>query len=562
MKIKSYFFILILSLIFLYCFTPNSLAKFNAVKELDGSIVVPENNYCLNNGFDSLSDCMLVMENYSDSVSNAKNYINSKGTPNFSKTAPIVKYKQSVRENISDPITLDTTYKFGKYYSFNEDTGNYTIKDTRDWVSGDDYLWHYTCLSDKTTCSTIYRVIEANDVSILKYNIHSYDVWKTFESDYGLYEVNDDFGKSYYYRGNVKNNLVLFNDMYWKILRQNGDGSVRLIYYGTEGNLGVDPITSSYNESVWNPTYEGYMINEGVSDIPIYSDDAVFNGIDKDAEYCFSNGSLSFNFNTGKLDLNKQCLLANWERDHESLLSEGYIYTIFSSDVNTESNIAFQLKSYESPTSAKVSYISMQPQSYEEMVANTSNSTVKSALDLWYVNNIIGKSDTNGNLIDNYLADSVFCNDRSLQNGNGFSIANTSYKSFNRLSFFNQPTLMCSNLSDKFSVSDTIGNAKLTYPIGTITADEVLLAGGLSNNVNPLYYLNYNNNASFVTMTASYFQSADIKARVWSVLGSGALDSTTSVSNNYGVRPVVNIKKSVKILSGDGTIDNPFKLEL
>ncbi len=561
MKIKNIIMIIIF-LLLLYGFTPSTFAKFHASKEIDGSIIVPENNYCLNNGFETLSDCMLVMENYSDSVNNAKMYINSKGSPDFSKTAPIVKYKELIKENVTDIITLDTSYKFGTYYNFNVDTGNYTINNVKSWVSGDNHFGNFTCLSDKTTCSTIYRVIEEDEVSLLKYNIHTYDVWKTFESDYGLYAMDDDLGKSYYYRGNVKNNLVLFNDMYWKIIRQNGDGSVRLIYYGKEGSLGVDPITSSFNESAWNPTYVGYMINESVSDVPNTSQEAIFSGIDKDAEYCFSKGSLGFSFATGEFDLNHQCLLANWERDHEKLLNDGYSYTLFSTDINAKSRVAMNLEAYESPTSAKVTYQTMHPKSYDEIVANTSNSTIKSSIDLWYQNNILGKNDESGNLIENYLADNIFCNDRSLQTGNGYSLENTIYKSFNRLSFLNQPTLTCSNLSDKFSVSDTIGNSKLTYAIGTITADEVLLSGGLSNNVNPLYYLNYNNDSSFVTMTASYFHPSDITARVWSVLGSGAIDSTTGVSKNYGVRPVVNIKKSVKILSGDGTIDNPFTLGL
>lgn len=561
MKIKNIIMIIIF-LLLLYGFTPSTFAKFHASKEIDGSIIVPENNYCLNNGFETLSDCMLVMENYSDSVNNAKMYINSKGSPDFSKTAPIVKYKELIKENVTDIITLDTSYKFGTYYNFNVDTGNYTINNVKSWVSGDNHFGNFTCLSDKTTCSTIYRVIEEDEVSLLKYNIHTYDVWKTFESDYGLYAMDDDLGKSYYYRGNVKNNLVLFNDMYWKIIRQNGDGSVRLIYYGKEGSLGVDPITSSFNESAWNPTYVGYMINESVSDVPNTSQEAIFSGIDKDAEYCFSKGSLGFSFATGEFDLNHQCLLANWERDHEKLLNDGYSYTLFSTDINAKSRVAMNLEAYESPTSAKVTYQTMHPKSYDEIVANTSNSTIKSSIDLWYQNNILSKNDESGNLIENYLADNIFCNDRSLQTGNGYSLENTIYKSFNRLSFLNQPTLTCSNLSDKFSVSDTIGNSKLTYAIGTITADEVLLSGGLSNNVNPLYYLNYNNDSSFVTMTASYFHPSDITARVWSVLGSGAIDSTTGVSKNYGVRPVVNIKKSVKILSGDGTIDNPFTLGL
>ena len=54
----------------------------------------------------------------------------------------------------------------------------------------------------------------ANDVSI---------------SDEGLISNTDENGATYYFRGNVVNNYVSFADMTWRIIRINGDGTVRLI---------------------------------------------------------------------------------------------------------------------------------------------------------------------------------------------------------------------------------------------------------------------------------------------------------------------------------------------
>ena len=48
----------------------------------------------------------------------------------------------------------------------------------------------------------------------------------------GLYKAEDDDGASFYYRGAVSNNWVEFGDFYWRIVRINGDGSIRLIYTG------------------------------------------------------------------------------------------------------------------------------------------------------------------------------------------------------------------------------------------------------------------------------------------------------------------------------------------
>ena len=42
----------------------------------------------------------------------------------------------------------------------------------------------------------------------------------------------DNYGTSYYYRGNVDNNYVKFAGFYWRILRVNGDRSIRMIYAG------------------------------------------------------------------------------------------------------------------------------------------------------------------------------------------------------------------------------------------------------------------------------------------------------------------------------------------
>ncbi len=72
----------------------------------------------------------------------------------------------------------------------------------------------------------------------------------------------DDYGTSYYYRGNVTNNYVKFGtnesgqDMYWRIIRINGDGSIRMIYDGTRAHVNGEESddrnigTSSFNELI------------------------------------------------------------------------------------------------------------------------------------------------------------------------------------------------------------------------------------------------------------------------------------------------------------------------
>ena len=57
------------------------------------------------------------------------------------------------------------------------------------------------------------------------------------EDDYTTYTDStptDNF--TYYYRGNVNNNWVSFGGFLWRIIRINGDGSIRMIYSGTESS--------------------------------------------------------------------------------------------------------------------------------------------------------------------------------------------------------------------------------------------------------------------------------------------------------------------------------------
>ena len=90
----------------------------------------------------------------------------------------------------------------------------------------------------------------------------------------GLFKTQDDLGTSYYFRGAVDNNWVKFGkdssgkDIYWRIVRINGDGSIRMIYTGTTAPTsstaivmtgeGTQISSSFFNSSYNNPTYVGY----------------------------------------------------------------------------------------------------------------------------------------------------------------------------------------------------------------------------------------------------------------------------------------------------------------
>ena len=82
----------------------------------------------------------------------------------------------------------------------------------------------------------------------------------------GIYSAEDDFGTSYYFRGTVENNYIKFANKYWRIIRINGDGSIRMIYAGTSAhangttNYDMKIDNSEYNTNYNDNTYVGYKI--------------------------------------------------------------------------------------------------------------------------------------------------------------------------------------------------------------------------------------------------------------------------------------------------------------
>ena len=292
------------------------------------------------------------------------------------------------------------------------------------------------------------------------------------DSENLMYKMKDDYGDSYYFRGAkdyVPNNLIFANHQ-WKIVRINGDGSVRLIYNGTCPD----------NSCTINST--GTTTQIGTS---------AFNTNNNDAKYV------------------------------------GYMYGGAAGVAST---------------------------SRTQATTNETSSTIKTYLDTWYSNNILNTE------YEEYISDTLFCNDRQLQSevggavtGTGFGTSATHYAAYYRLYTTKNPNLKCGLKNDRFTVSDTIiGNGALTYPVGLITADEIALAGlkqGIANSTNHLY-----TNQVWWSFSSYLYSSGD--ARVWGVVSSGSLGNYY-VSSVLGVRPGVSIHSETQV-TGTGTSNDPY----
>ena len=243
-----------------------------------------------------------------------------------------------------------------------------------------------------------------------------------------------------------------------------------------------------------------------------------------------------------------------------------YPYTCKNTNSTDSCQVMIKVNSYVNETQVRAQYISYSSNSYESTLTNDNDSNVKTIIDNWYETDIIGKSDNEGNLLTNYIVDGTFCNDRTFASnniGDGYSLVPiTYYSAYKRLHKDDNKTatLKCSQDSDRFSMTSSRGNGDLTYPVALITADEVALAGGRQGLKNEDYYLRTNN--YYYTMTPARFIAADTLAYVYNVYPTGELNLWGSVASWYGVCPVINIRSDVLISQGDGTIQNPFILQL
>ena len=411
--------------------------------------------YCKDNGFTTLSDCMLVIANHDKTVESAKTNIKAKGIPDFTQVAT---------------------------------------------------------------------------------------------TDEGLYMAEDDEGESYYYRGAVKNNYVSFAGFIWRIIRRNGDGSIRLIYSGKSTSDTGDAVTignSQFNSKFLDPTYVGYKYNEDFS-LHENNGTAGYNWFTNTQKYNFGTG-YTFDQSTKKFTLTGNIKQLTWNDNHDEIVNN-QLYSC----LNTSCNVVYKVTGYKDTTTMVVQPISYSSNSLLTAQTNKTDSPIKTKLDNWYKTNMTSYTSK--------LADETFCSDRSITSGSGYlTTPTTIYGAYNRLQDNKKPSLKCSQDNDKFKMSNE--SAKLDYPVGLILADEVALAGGRAYyngaySPNSNYYLY--NGKYFWTLSPSGFYSSNSNASIWTVMPSGSFRPWLSVAYSIGVRPVISLRADTAITKGDGSSLNPF----
>ncbi len=91
-------------------------------------------------------------------------------------------------------------------------------------------------------------------------------------TDEGLYATTDNDGTSYYFRGATEDNYVEFAGILWRIVRIDGNGNIKLIYYSSNTS---DQI---YEEGgIKNAAFHNYSPNYNTENELIEDDEAYYN---------------------------------------------------------------------------------------------------------------------------------------------------------------------------------------------------------------------------------------------------------------------------------------------
>ena len=137
-------------------------------------------------------------------------------------------------------------------------------------------------MATTTNLKSVYYVVSATSRTLTYKKLSS----NKNVSEALLASTEDDYGTSYYFRGAVKNNYVQFANKCWRIVRINGDGSVKLIlhndnmsnvsnpcsslnnsYGASSAHYNGKPYQSHFNDNYDDNAYVGFMYGTpGASD--------------------------------------------------------------------------------------------------------------------------------------------------------------------------------------------------------------------------------------------------------------------------------------------------------
>ena len=139
-----------------------------------------------------------------------------------------------------------------------------------------------SALDNKNTLSG--SIINSTNIKI---NNDNPNLTKIEQQEKGLYKTKDNFGTSYYFRGNSSYNYVLFNNMCWRVVRIEGDGGVKIILHNKSNNCLYEDWNIGNSTKDNNNVYKSFL--NGIDTSKLKSTTYCTNDNDKVSLMCDGN---------------------------------------------------------------------------------------------------------------------------------------------------------------------------------------------------------------------------------------------------------------------------------
>ena len=447
--------------------------------------------------------------------------------------------KSSTKEDVA--LAYEVSIDKGKTHTYtieiryvNDESVDQSI-DMGQSLSGTIYIREFT----KPTMKLTDKLMADNPL------IKTRTTFKAFtETNTGtLYKATEQIGTNeskdvYYFAGDAKNNWVKFGKT--KESSCTYKGKELFIYNDDTGFKNVETQTECETYSLCSSEGIGPMLVENSSmcgnvDGTILTEKATWNGT--------STKDIYWRIIRTNADGSIKLLYAGTSPDTE----KAYIgMSAFNTTYNDPMYVGYKYGTTGSQENNRL---------------NTNDSTIKTYVDNWYKNNLTAYT--------KYLSnDAVYCNDRNLASGQTYSTTSSfNYAPYERIYTNKQPTYNCTNMSDAFSVNNT--SAKLNYPVGLMSIDELSYAGGQAGKSLTTPYAWYYTNANGESITGiapswalSPYRWLGSSSIVWRVNGSDFPGRLVDgyVEYSMAVRPSVSLSSCNLISRGDGSPENPYEI--
>ena len=374
-------------------------------------------------------------------------------------------------------------------YTINETTGKFTLinptiataKYTTSIASslvGKYAVWSTSTPTTSNTQnqSSIYKIsTNVSDITTtIKYATISLSSLTKKSTEKVLSITQDDYGISYYYRGGVEDNFVNYAGMCWRIVRIQGDGSIKLI------------LASELTCSDTNVTTSSGYATDGAAGVQ---------GTKLSAHYGYK------------------------------MVGSYYIDDYINSAGDTTGNARTKLNAW-----------------LERKITSESDKALLKNED-WCIGDGTTAYDYSTYALKTETAEELINAGTSFRYSAGKRIYNTK-----------TPTLKCDGSKERDGEIDT-------NKVGMLTADEVIFSGATISN-NSTYYLNKNATSnSWWALSPSSFNVDISSVGSFYVYSDGDLNDNDVNDSRGSLRVAVSLASPAKIISGDGTVNNAYRVE-